>query len=45
MVTFLLVIIYLAFLGLGLPDGLLGSSWSVTLFVMAESLAVRDLLY
>ncbi|MBP1906048.1 fucose permease [Paenibacillus turicensis] len=29
MVTFLLVIIYLAFLGLGLPDGLLGSSWSV----------------
>lgn len=29
MVTFLLVIIYAAFLGLGLPDGLLGSSWSV----------------
>lgn len=29
MVTFLLIIIYLAFLGLGLPDGLLGSSWSV----------------
>ncbi|MCM3702157.1 sugar MFS transporter [Paenibacillus macerans] len=29
MVTLLLIIIYLAFLGLGLPDGLLGSSWSV----------------
>lgn len=29
MVTLLLIIIYLAFIGLGLPDALLGSAWSV----------------
>lgn len=27
MVHFILVIIYLAFIGLGLPDGILGSAW------------------
>ncbi|AIQ31408.1 MULTISPECIES: MFS transporter [unclassified Paenibacillus] len=29
MVTLLLIIIYLAFIGLGLPDALLGSAWSI----------------
>ncbi|WP_179032515.1 MFS transporter [Paenibacillus kribbensis] len=29
MVTLLLIIIYIAFIGLGLPDALLGSAWSV----------------
>ena len=27
MTSFLIVIIYLAFISLGLPDGLLGSAW------------------
>ncbi len=36
MVTLLLVIIYIAFIGLGLPDSLLGSAWPV----MVEEFAV-----
>jgi hypothetical protein len=32
MVTVLLIVIYLVFIGLGLPDALLGSAWSIMKF-------------
>ncbi|MBR5135337.1 MAG: MFS transporter [Clostridia bacterium] len=44
MVTFLLCIIYAAFIGLGLPDGLLGAAWPVMHLDMNASLASAGII-
>lgn len=45
MATFFLIIIYLAFISLGLPDSLLGSAWPVMQLDFAAPLETAGLLY
>ncbi len=45
MVTLLLVIIYIAFIALGLPDSLLGSAWSVIRIDLGADMGAAGVIY
>lgn len=45
MITFFLLIIYLAFISLGLPDSLLGSAWPVMQYDLNASFETAGMLY
>ena len=45
MVTLLLVIIYIAFIALGLPDSLLGSAWSVIRSDLGADMGAAGVIY